>query len=607
MNILKYLGIFFAVVLLSVVGLRVVYAGKIFPNTYIGSVEVGGLTQLEATEKIEQRILSFEEQGISLQIGDSTDWLHPINLDEQLDYKTAINQALDRGRQGNIFIQLNEIISSPWQKYVVQIPLVNSGFEYEGDLIALQNLYGNPGTDVRLQIDRTVIKPLYDVSSGQILDLSTTRQELKNKLQVLDNSPIQVPIILQKPKINPESAEDAVVAAERMLAQPLRLRHDWRVYTVERAEIGKWITSGSEDDRLIPVLNEVELAKYVAELGEQINNLPETADIQVDSEGKVISFVPPTSGEVLEENQTIDLIRKALEERRDESGRTEITELSLPVTVQKPRVSGTAAELGIQELIGVATTSFAGSPNNRKFNIANGVKFLTGILVPPGEEFSTIKSLGTIDNTTGYLPELVIKGDRTIPEYGGGLCQVSTTMFRSVLDAGLPVTSRRNHSYRVGYYERDGNGIYIGPGLDATIYDPAPDFRFRNDTSGHILIRGKVEGDLITFELYGTKDGRVAKVDGPHTLTTIPAGPAIYAETEELPAGEIRRIETAHPGGTAIATYTVTYPNGRIETQEFNSYYRPWPERYLVGAGTDPKEYLSDEQIKAQENDNSET
>ena len=168
--------------------------------------------------------------------------------------------------------------------------------------------------------------------------------------------------------------------------------------------------------------------------------------------------------------------------------------------------------MGLKELIGTATTSYAGSPSNRRYNIANGTKYLAGKLFKPGEEFSVVKSLGAVDATTGYLPELVIKENRTTPEYGGGLCQVSTTLFRAALNAGLKITERKNHSYRVSYYERE-----VGPGLDATIYLPSPDLKFLNDTPGWILIQGTVNNakSEVTFELYGTNDGRRSVVGKP--------------------------------------------------------------------------------------------
>jgi len=190
-------------------------------------------------------------------------------------------------------------------------------------------------------------------------------------------------------------------------------------------------------------------------------------------------------------------------------------------------------------------------------------------LIKPGEEFSTVKALGAVDGSTGYLPELVIKENKTIPEFGGGLCQVSTTLFRTVMNAGLPITERLNHSYRVVYYERG-----VGPGLDATVYLPKPDFRFKNDTPGWILIQGEVKGTNITFEMYGTKDGREATIDGPHTLSTTAPPPTVYESNPALAPGEQKEVGHAHPGASTVATHTVKRGDEVINQQTFTSKYK---------------------------------
>lgn len=330
----------------------------------------------------------------------------------------------------------------------------------------------------------------------------------------------------------------------------------------------------------MPGVDERRVAEYVGELALQVNAEPDAVKLKVEN-GQIIEFEPAKSGLVLEERQAAALIRTALLDRA--ANVTPVNEITLPVTSKQPLGKQTAAELGIKEEIGKATTPFTGSPANRIHNITLGAKLLSGVIIKPGEEFSTIKALGEIDGARGFLPELVIKGDRTIPEFGGGLCQVSTTLFRSVLNAGLPVTSRQNHSYRVSYYEKDGDGRDIGPGLDATIYSPRPDFKFKNDTGASILIQGSVRGNKVSFELYGTRDGRVSSIDGPRTLTTLPPGDPIYADTDTLPVGTTQQIEKPHPGGQAIATYTVKYADGKTVTQTFKSSYRPWPARFLVG------------------------
>ena len=134
-----------------------------------------------------------------------------------------------------------------------------------------------------------------------------------------------------------------------------------------------------------------------------------------------------------------------------------------------------------------------------------------GVLIKPGEEFSFVKILGEVDGEHGYLPELVIKHDKTEPEFGGGICQVSTTTFRAAINSGLEITARRNHAYPVSYYNPQG--------MDATVYVPRPDLRFINNTPGYILIETQIEGTKLIFNFYGTDDGRRVNIIGPKILS----------------------------------------------------------------------------------------
>jgi vancomycin resistance protein YoaR len=246
------------------------------------------------------------------------------------------------------------------------------------------------------------------------------------------------------------------------------------------------------------------------------------------------------------------------------------------VETQAPVIRGEAAErLGIRELIGRGTSDFSGSPTNRRKNIKLGAERVHGTIVLSGEEFSMIKTLGPIDGEHGWLPELVIKGNRTLPEFGGGLCQIGTTAFRAAMNTGLLITERRNHSYRVRYYEPAGT--------DATIYDPSPDFKFKNDTPYAILITTELQGDIVVFSVWGTEDGREAVI-GKSVVTNITAPPPKkLIETTDLPVGQTKCTETAHAGATAKVDYTVTYGNGKTKKVTFTSVYRPWQAVCLVG------------------------
>jgi vancomycin resistance protein YoaR len=191
--------------------------------------------------------------------------------------------------------------------------------------------------------------------------------------------------------------------------------------------------------------------------------------------------------------------------------------LELKLVREHPQIShDTIDELGIKTLIGKGTSNFSGSPKNRRHNIAVGSSKFDGIIIKPEETFSFIEILGPVDASTGYLPELVIKNDKTVPEYGGGMCQVSSTAFRGAVNSGLLVTERRNHAYPVQYYAPQGT--------DATVYIPKPDLQFINNTPGHILLQTIIEGNTLTFEFYGTSDGRRVETEGPITYDKKPDG-----------------------------------------------------------------------------------
>jgi vancomycin resistance protein YoaR len=173
------------------------------------------------------------------------------------------------------------------------------------------------------------------------------------------------------------------------------------------------------------------------------------------------------------------------------------------------------------------------------------------------------------------VTELVIKGDKTTPEYGGGLCQVGTTTFRVALNTGLPIIERRNHSYRVSYYEPAGT--------DATIYDPSPDLKFVNDTAGHILIQTKITGNTLRFEFWGTSDGRQVTQTKPEIYNITQPGPTKIVETQELAPGQKKCTESAHAGADTVFYRTITYMSGEKKEETWKSHYVPWQAVCLVG------------------------
>jgi vancomycin resistance protein YoaR len=206
---------------------------------------------------------------------------------------------------------------------------------------------------------------------------------------------------------------------------------------------------------------------------------------------------------------------------------------------------------------------------------------MNNILVAPGEEFRFNKTLGEVSKRTGYRSAYVISNGKTVLGDGGGVCQVSTTYFRAVLDAGLQVTLRRPHSYRVSYYELNQK-----PGIDATVYSGDVDFRFVNDTDHHILIRSSANSDdlYMKVEIYGTSDGRTAEIVDHKTWDLRSPPPPAYYPTTEIPAGTTKQIDWAVSGIKASFTHIVKDKDGEtISEKEYYSNYVPWSAKYLQG------------------------
>lgn len=239
---------------------------------------------------------------------------------------------------------------------------------------------------------------------------------------------------------------------------------------------------------------------WTKQIADSVNTQSQEPELTI-KDNRATSFTPPTVGKQLDRYQsTLKIINELA------LGKTNI-ELAVATTQPNTQL-GDLNKLGIKEIIGRGESKFNGSPANRRHNIKVGVSKIKGVIVAPGEEFSFNKYLGPVEADQGFKPELVIKADGTVPELGGGLCQVSSTTFRAAMHAGLPITQRRNHSYAVQYYAPQGT--------DATIYPGVIDLKFRNDTGNSILIWPYFKDEnYLVFDFYGTYDGREVKLNTP--------------------------------------------------------------------------------------------
>jgi vancomycin resistance protein YoaR len=273
-------------------------------------------------------------------------------------------------------------------------------------------------------------------------------------------------------------------------------------------------------------------------------------DVKFTVTNGAIKIVAPASPGATMDVHLADLaVRRAL--------LADINEVTLPVLPVQPTITEeTLSGLHLTDKIATGQSNFSGSTVSRIQNITTAAALYNGILIPAGKVFSFNDILGEVDAEHGYAPEKVIKNGKIEYEYGGGICQVSTTMFRAAMEAGFPIVERKNHAFPVHYYEPQG--------YDATIYPGVSDLRFKNDSPSYVLVQMRTVGKNLYFDFYGTSDGRVVTIDGPHQYDIQPDGAM-----------------------KAVLTRTISFADGASKSQAFYSNYKS-PSLFP----TEPNPYL---------------
>lgn len=296
--------------------------------------------------------------------------------------------------------------------------------------------------------------------------------------------------------------------------------------------------------------------------------------------GKVEAFKIDTPGTTIDTASALSRVKSHFQ--KDPESILSPLYITVEAELIKPKVTiDEANDFGIVEEIGRGVSDFAHSAAARIHNIKLVSSRINGVLVPKGETFSFNKSVGEISAQTGYQSGYAIISGQTVLSDGGGVCQESTTIFRAVLNTGLPIVQWKNHSYRVRYYENDSK-----PGFDATVYSPSVDFKFKNDTPAHILIQSEISnGTILTVTLFGKSDGRVASVSASRVWDVAPPPEPLYKDDPTLPLGTTKQVDFPAWGAKAAFDYKVTRGDEVLQERTFTSVYRPWQAVFLVGKG----------------------
>ncbi|NMC77998.1 MAG: hypothetical protein GYA59_01445, partial [Chloroflexi bacterium] len=333
-------------------------------------------------------------------------------------------------------------------------------------------------------------------------------------------------------------------------------------------------------------INTNQLYSFLANLEPSLNLEPSNARFIFNDDTRQLDLIQPAvTGRQLEMEASIQSIQEKLVQGEHT--------IPLQFAFSAPEVGDTATgeELGIRELVHSETSYFYGSSADRVQNIRIGASRFHGLLVAPGETFSMAKALGDISLDNGYAEALIILGDQTIKGVGGGICQVSTTLFRAAFFSGFHIVERHAHAYRVYYYEKvAGNQVDSDlAGLDATVFVPLVDFKFTNDTPYWLLMETYVSpsNSSITWKFYSTSDGRSVDYTTTGPQNIVPAPKPLYRENPELAKDEVRQVDWEADGADVTVERTV-YRDGTVYLQDtFETHYLPWQAVYEYGPGSE--------------------
>lgn len=587
------LGFAFLVVLVTgagaaAYGFETAYRNRMFPGVSVAGLRLDGLSREQARERLSDHVERSLQPGFRFRFGadvfDISATLVGVNDPDvsqdliRYDVEAAVDAAYRMGRGagfvGDAFTRLSLLIR---RANLALSPDVNKSLLQKllEDEVAERSSLPE---DARLEVGiatgtasgMDLVVQVIAEREGRTGDVSRALSTLLAQAERLNFQQITIQTTTIIPRLTKRDIEPL---KDRVPAFLARASHvfllEGKRYPVTTSTVAGWVSASPTASGAELSLDPDRLSKGLAPLVKNFLIEPKNGTLKINAEGKMTEFTAPAEGIVVDGVKTGAEAMAAWERRAPTS--------TLSLKTITPSITGEDAErLGITDLLGVGRSNFSGSPSNRRKNIALGKSRMNGVLIPPNGVFSQLNTLGEIDGANGWLPELVIKGNKTTPEFGGGLCQVGTTSFRAALAAGMPIVERRNHSYRVRYYEPAGT--------DATIYDPAPDFRFKNDTTGHLLITSQIQGDNLMFFVWGTDDGRVTSSTKPRIYNIVAAPPIKLIPTTDLPIGQKKCTESAHAGASASFDYHVKYADGTYKKETFTSYYKPWGAVCLIGS-----------------------
>ena len=583
-------GVVLLVVLLVVfVGVvQGMYSNAVVPGVWANGLNLSGMSRPEAESALANAFTYGDAAIFTFRDGERFWQYTASDLGVAFDLEATLDEAFALGRNNNAVFNLFEQ-ASIWFNGRTIAPVVkydqNKALE---KLLEIADEVNQPAVDATLYIDGTQVVATSG-SVGRSLDIQAMLAQLDNVILRLDTG-AEIPLVIDE---TPPLMGDTALAAAQVQAavsSPIMLE---AVDTAGQV-LGPWTASADQIAALLRIepvyngdgtidynvgINVDAFRAFLESIAPGLRTEAYDARYHFNDETRQLEvFEPAVNGRAVNIDESLNRVQAAIFNPDPNARRVAI---AFDSVLPRYHSSVTAQELGITEMVSESTTYYTGSTEGRIANIIEAATRFDGVLIAPGEEFSFNNLVGEITAEEGFAEGLIIYGNNTIKGVGGGVCQVSTTVYQAAFYAGFPIVERNSHVYRVRYYEK-GEGV----GMDAAIYqgDPALgeaslDFRFTNDTPYHLLIETSIfpADQSVQFRFYSTNPGRTVVKEGPEISDVVPAKETLFQPNPDIPLNQERWVDWPAEGSYVSVTRVLLDVNGQeIDRQRFNTRYYPW-------------------------------